>query len=132
MNNDVAVDEGDLSEVSAWATFSKSAHPDDDAEHGEAGEPTAHGGVYRVDGHGRPEQHAGGGELNFSCRPPGPEPPPTPRFLFPLGWPEPLSVGANALRFFRSVVGDQQPNRTLFPISTSPYVIHNKSFCWFY
>ena len=57
-------------------TFSKSAHPHDDAEHGRLAKPTAHGGVYIVDGHGRPEQHAGGEELNFSCRPPGRSPHP--------------------------------------------------------
>ena len=87
MNNDVAVDEGDLSEASAWATFSKSAHPDDDAKHGRLRNPMGHGGVYEVDRHGRPEPSVGGGELNFSSIPWGQEPPPTPPFSFPLGWP---------------------------------------------
>lgn len=68
-------------------TFSKSAHPDDDATHGRRRNPTGHGGVYEVDGHGRPEQHAGGGELNFSCRPPGPEPHPPLDFFSPWAGP---------------------------------------------
>jgi hypothetical protein len=63
--------------------FSNSAHPDDDAKHGRLRNPTGHGGVYKVDGHGRPV----GGELNFSSIPWGQEPPPTPPFSFPLGWP---------------------------------------------
>jgi hypothetical protein len=39
--------------------FSNSAHPDDDANQGRLPNPTGHGGVYKVDGHGRPEPSVG-------------------------------------------------------------------------
>ena len=35
--------------------FQNSGHPDDDANQGRLPNPTGHGGVYKVDGHGRPE-----------------------------------------------------------------------------
>jgi hypothetical protein len=63
----------------------KFGHPDDDANQGRLPNPTGHGGVYKVDGHGRPEPSVGGGELNFSSMPWGQELPPTPSIFFPIG-----------------------------------------------
>ena len=40
--------------------------PNDDAEHGECGEPIAHDGVYKVDGHRRPEPARWGEEFQIS------------------------------------------------------------------
>ena len=44
-----------------------------------------HGGVYEIDGHGRPEPSVGGGELTFLHSPGGRSP--TLHFLSPLVWP---------------------------------------------
>ena len=70
--------------------FSNSGHPDDDAKHGRLRNPTGHGGVYKIDGHGRPEPSVGAGELNFFPFPWGQEPPPTLHFLTRWGGQGPL------------------------------------------
>lgn len=57
---------------------------------------TAHDGVYEVDGHGRPEQHAGGGELKFFLAGHPAGAPPIPRFLFPLGFAQGLKWAGNS------------------------------------
>ncbi len=67
--------------------FSNSAHPDDDAKHGRLRNPTGHGGVYKVDGHGRPEPSVGGGELNFFFHAMGAGAPAHLSIFFPRGLP---------------------------------------------
>jgi hypothetical protein len=64
-------------------TFSNSAHPDDDAKHGRLRNPTGHGGVYKVDGHGRPEPSVGEENSTFLPSHGGRSPRPPLHFLSP-------------------------------------------------
>ena len=67
--------------------FSNSAHPDDDAKHGRLRNPTGHGGVYKVDGHGRPEPSVGEENSTFLPSHGGRSPRPPLHFLSPWAWP---------------------------------------------
>jgi hypothetical protein len=75
------VDEEALSESGSIFKFGP---PDDDAKHGRLRNPTGHGGVYKVDGHGRPEPSVG--EENSTFLPShGGRSPAHPSIFFPLG-----------------------------------------------
>ena len=95
-------------------TFSKSAHPNDDAKHGEAGEPTAHDGVYKVDGHRWPEPHAGEKNFRFLSQATGPESPLPPDFFSPWAG-HGASLSAKKFAAFFAVMGrGRQPNQRFF------------------
>ncbi len=108
--------------------FSNSAHPDDDAKHGRVRNPTGHGGVYKVDGHGRPEPSVGEGEMNFSSLPGVPEPPPTSPFSFPVGLPVATLIALRQIAFWSVVQSMQQK---LHIISRLLSMCYDGRFCFY-
>jgi hypothetical protein len=65
--------------------FLKFGPPRCDAKQGRLRKPTGHGGVYKVDGHGRPEPSVGEENSTFSDIPWEPGVPAHPSIFFPLG-----------------------------------------------
>ena len=68
-----------------WGDIFKIGPPHDDAKHGRLRNPTGHGGVYKIDGHGSPEPSVGTENSIFLPCHGGQESPPTARFSFPVG-----------------------------------------------
>jgi len=99
-------------------TFSKSAHPNDDAKQGRLSEPRGSRRSVQSRRARASERSVGGGELNFSSLPRVPGAAAHPSIFFSVGWPW-LSLSAKKFSaFFAVMVQGRQPNKTLFSIMT--------------
>jgi hypothetical protein len=112
--------------------FSNSAHPDDDAKHGRLRNPTGHGGVYKVDGHGSHNRVSREENSTFLPSHGGRSPRPPLHFLSPWAGRD-VSLPAKSSPHFFAVMGrGRQPKQNAFPDSDRSYIIHTNGFTPFY